>query len=172
MTNASVDLLARIAVAVGLELSVRAYPGGHPIRDAAQVALLAAFRARLHPTLRWSTEVPLPILGDLRRWDSVVAGDGWRCGVEAETAPRDWQALAGRIELKRRDGEVDAVILVLPETRRAREFLQAVAGFIPTVFPVPARQVLARLGEGHDPGGSGVVVLRSLQVHRPERERG
>jgi len=123
----------------------------------------------LHPTLRWSTEVPLPIPGDLRRWDGVVGGDAWRCGVEAETAPRDWQALAGRIEIKRRDGEVDGVVLVLPETRRAREFLQAAAGFVPSVFPVPARQVLSRLGEGHDPGGSGIVVLRSLSGRRTGR---
>jgi len=173
MVNVSVDLLARVAATVGLDLSVRVFPGGQPLRDAAQIALLAAFRARLHPGIRWSTEVPLPIQGDLRRWDGMISAGEWRNGVEAETAARDWQALAGRIELKRRDGRVDGVILVLPETRRTRAFLQAAATFTPSVFPVPARQVLARLAAGQDPGGSGIVVLRVPRGQpRPGETRG
>ena len=105
--------------------------------------------------------MPLPIHGDQRRWDGLISGEGWRYGVEAETAPRDWQALSGRLELKRRDGGVDGVILVLPETRRTRAFLAAAVAFIPSVFPVPPRQLLARLAAGANPGGSGIIVLRA-----------
>jgi transcriptional regulator with XRE-family HTH domain len=154
------SLLARVGAALGLDLALRYFPTGSPVRDRAHIQLLAAFRARLSPTLRWETEVPLPIERDLRRWDGMVSGPAWRSGVEAETAPRDWQALAGRIQLKQRDGRVDGVILVLPETHRSRDFLRAAAPLVATVFPIPARLLLARLGTGENPGGSGIVVLR------------
>ena len=51
---------------VGLDLVIRTYPAGDPIRDRAQLALLERLRVRLHPSLRWRPEVPLPIEGDLR----------------------------------------------------------------------------------------------------------
>jgi transcriptional regulator with XRE-family HTH domain len=81
--------VARLMATVGLELSARAYPGGHPLRDAGHVELLAALRGELHRTVRWATEVPLPTPGDLRAWDAMVTGHGWMYGVEAETGPRD-----------------------------------------------------------------------------------
>jgi len=37
---------------VGLDLSVKSYAGGSPLRDRAHAALLARLRARLHPRLR------------------------------------------------------------------------------------------------------------------------
>lgn len=58
--------LSRMAAMVGLDLSTRLYPGVTPLRDAAQIALLSSFRATLHRSLRWATEVPLPIAGDQR----------------------------------------------------------------------------------------------------------
>src|SRR6185436_18969231 len=81
MADVSLDLLARVAAIAGLDLSVRAFPGGHPLRDAAHVALLTAFRARLNARLRWSTEVPLPHPGDQRRWDGMVSDRLWRYGI-------------------------------------------------------------------------------------------
>jgi hypothetical protein len=163
MPTVQLDLLARVTALVGLDLSVRTFPGGHPLRDHAHLELLLSFRARLHPSLRWSTEVPLPSQGDPRAWDGMVRGVGWRYGVEAETAPNDWQALSRRIELKKRDGMVDGVILLLPETRRTRLFLEAAQKVIPGLFPVPPRRILGRLGEGLDPGGSGIAVLRQVR---------
>ncbi len=160
MTDVSLDLLARIAAVVGLELAVRAFPGAHPLRDAAHVMLLSALRSRLHRRLRWALEVPLPIIGDPRRWDGLIADGEWRYGVEAETTPRDWQALAGRLALKARDGGTDGVLLLLPETRRVRAFLGAAESMIPVTFPVPARTALSRLAAGQNPGGNAIVVLR------------
>ena len=55
-----------LLAAVGLDLVVRAYPGGDPARDAAHTALLERLRVRLHPSLGWRTEVPLPLPGDRR----------------------------------------------------------------------------------------------------------
>jgi transcriptional regulator with XRE-family HTH domain len=91
----TVDLLVHVGIAVGLDVTVRAYPGGEPLRDSPQFALLEMLRRRVHASLRWAFEVGLPIPGDQRRWDAVVAGPTWGVAVEAEATPRDWQALIG-----------------------------------------------------------------------------
>jgi len=123
------------------------------------MALLARFRSRLHRTLGWGLEVPLPRPGDQRAWDALVTGPGWRLGVEAETAPRDGQALARRLELKRRDGDVQGVILAVPNTRRTRIFLRETGTLIADNFPVTGERALELLGAGVSPGGSAIVVV-------------
>lgn len=90
----------------------------------------------------------MPIPGDQRAWDAVVAGNGWRLGVEAETAPRDTQALVRRLALKQRDGEVDTVIVVLPRTRRVREFLHEAGPILSPFFPGSASDALRLLRAG------------------------
>jgi transcriptional regulator with XRE-family HTH domain len=150
---------AELLAAVGLELSVRAYPAGAPLRDAAHADLLRRFRARLHRSLDWATEVPLPIPGDLRAWDAMVTGDRWRCGIEAETRPRDGQALERRIALKQRDGEVDFVILLLLDSRHNRAFVREHADLLHARFPVAGARALELLGAGVAPGGNAVVLL-------------
>ena len=157
--SVSVLQLARLMAVVGLELSSRAFPVGEPIRDAAHVALLARFRSRIAGSVRWATEVPLPMPGDRRAWDALIAGDGWRYGVEAETGPRDSQALARRLNLKVRDGEVDGVILVLPRSRRSRDFLRSADASLKPSLPVDGARALDLLGAGHDPTGSAVVLV-------------
>src|SRR3954465_1289028 len=56
MEHVDVMLLARMCAVVGLDLSLRAYPGGDPIRDARQLGVLRQFHALLHPTVGWGTE--------------------------------------------------------------------------------------------------------------------
>lgn len=158
--NVPLVRLARCAAAVGLDLVVRAYPGSAPVRDMAHEALLEDVRAFLHPSLRWATEVPLPIPGDQRAWDGMILGPGWRFGVEAETSPADGQALARRISLKLRDGEVDGVLLVIRDERRAREFLRVAAPSLEGLFTIDARQVLAALRNGRRLSGNAIVLLR------------
>src|SRR5688572_22572737 len=82
-----------VAAVVGLRLSVRAFPMGRAVRDEAQLALVARLRTELHPSLAWRTEVPIPIVGDLRAWDASIGGPGWTVYVDAETRIRDVQAL-------------------------------------------------------------------------------
>lgn len=151
--------LARCATAVGLELSMRLFPGGSPVRDTAHVQLLADFRAYLHRSVRWATEVPLPIAGDKRAWDAVITGSGWRFGVEAETAPRDGQALNRRLQLKVRDGGTDGVILVLRDSRRTASFLRETADELLPNFPVPGRRAIELLAAAVDPGGNAIVIV-------------
>src|SRR6266516_4198392 len=64
-----VDFVAAVCAVVGLELVIKAYPGGDPLRDRAHDALLGRLRAVLPLSLRLRTEQPLPIPGDLRAWD-------------------------------------------------------------------------------------------------------
>jgi transcriptional regulator with XRE-family HTH domain len=155
----SVLRLAQLSEAVGLEISLRFYTGGPPLRDAAHAALLTRFRQAIHPKLRWATEVPFPRPGDQRAWDAVVSDTGWRYGVEAETAPRDVQALARRLAMKLRDGGTDGVLLVLPKTRRVRELLVAGRGLLDATLPVPGATARARLAAGLDPGGNAILLI-------------
>jgi hypothetical protein len=157
--NVSIWQMTRLMTTVGLDLAIKAFPGGQPVRDAAQVALLTRFRSRLHPTLRWATEVPLPVQGDQRAWDAVVPGAGWRFGIEAETAPTDVQALLRRIALKHRDSGLDGVILVLGSTRRTRALVTGARDLLASAFPVPGRRALELLAAGVALQGNALVVI-------------
>jgi transcriptional regulator with XRE-family HTH domain len=157
--DVSIAGLCRLLAVVGLEVSAHAFPTGEPIRDRAHVALLCRFRQHIHRSLRWRTEVPLPIAGDLRAWDGHVSGAGWRIGVEAETRPTDLQALERRLALKLRDGCVDAVILVLANPRHNRALVQAHRDELVERFPVPGRRALELLAAGLHPGGNAVVLM-------------
>ena len=68
--------------------------------------------------------MPLPNAGDRRAWDAVIGIARVRIGVEAETRARDEQELERRLSLKRRDGGVDHVILLLADTRSNRLFVR------------------------------------------------
>lgn len=150
--------LACLGAAVGLDVRLRAYPAGDPLRDAGQQRLLERLLTRLHPSLRWSSEVPLPIEGDLRAWDAVIRSDGWRLAVEAETVLDDLQALERRLSLKHRDGGGDHVLLLVADTHRNRRALAAAPGAFADL-PLGTRAVLAALRAGREPGGSGIVIL-------------
>lgn len=150
---------ARLCAILGLDLSVRAFPAGDPIRDAAQIALLERLRSRCHASLRWHTEVPFHIQRDRRAWDATISNGSWSAGIEAETAVTDIQALDRRLALKERDGGMDRVILVLLDSRRNRTALRSSGGFLNLRFPVDARAALFALAAGTDPGGNALVLL-------------
>jgi transcriptional regulator with XRE-family HTH domain len=154
----SLLVIARLSAVVGLKPTLQLFPDGDPIRDIAHVHLLERLHARIHPQLRWRTEVPLPIAGDPRAWDATIAGLGFVVGVEAETRVRDAQAVGRRINLKQRDGELDHVILLVAGTRANRRALVAASG-LAEAFPISQRDCLRALREGGDPGGSSIIVL-------------
>ncbi len=149
---------AALGAAVGLDIRLRAYPAGDAIRDAGSQRLLERLHARLHPRLRWSTEVVLPIDGDLRAWDAIIRGEAWRLAVEAETVLDDIQAVERSLALKQRDGGIDHAILLVADTRRNRMALAAAPGAF-AALPLRTRGVLRALGAGRDPGSSGIVIL-------------
>lgn len=153
----SVQALLCIADVVGLSVAIRTYPGPDAVRDAGHARLLERFRRRLHPALRFRTEVPLPISGDRRAWDAVVTGQGWQLPIEAETVIDDLQAIERKLGLKLRDGGFDHVVLVVSETPRNRAALRSAP--MAAMFPVTAVAVESALRAGRDPGGSGIVIL-------------
>ena len=88
-----------------------------------------------------------------------IRGSGWTIGVEAETRPRDVQALKRRLALTQRDGGVDGLLLVLLDSRHNRALLRADADALAEQFPVPGRRALELLGAGIVPGGNAIVLL-------------
>src|SRR5262249_24092604 len=130
-----------------------------PLRDAAHIALLDRLRARLHPSLRFQTEVPFPAVSDFRAWDAVIAGPGWRHGVEAETRPTDRQALERRLALKLRDGDVDSLSLLLLNSQYNRDFVRTHRSVLAERFPLARRRALQLLAGGVDPGMSAIILL-------------
>jgi len=154
------ERLVLIAAALGLDLPLRAFPSGEPVRDVAQLALLASFRRLLAATLPWRTEVPLRVPGDRRAWDAVIDGPGWRVAVEAETRLRDVQALARRIGLKQRDDRTDVVILLVADTRNNRHVLRLATPDLAATFPTSGRASVHALSEGRQPAGSAIVLQR------------
>jgi transcriptional regulator with XRE-family HTH domain len=156
----SVDVLAaaRTCSVLGMELGISTHLIGSPARDRAHVALLERFRSRLAPSLTWRTEVPLPIIGDARAIDGVVAGREFRAMVEAETRLGDVEATERKMQLKQRDSGIGRKILLLNETRHNRAVVDATPELRES-FPMRTREVLGALGRGHDPGGDGIVFL-------------
>ena len=157
--SVSIEQASALLAIVGLELSVRVFPAGEPIRDRAHAALIDRLRSRVHASLRVRTEVPFPGPSDRRAWDVVISGAGWRMGVEAETRPRDLQALDRRMALKLRDGDVESASLLLLDSRFNRDFMRAHGRTLAERFPVPGRRALACLANGADPGGGAVILL-------------
>jgi transcriptional regulator with XRE-family HTH domain len=155
----SIEQASVLLSAVGLELSVRAYPAGEPVRDAAHAALLDRLHARVHRTLRFQTEVPFPSPGDRRAWDAVIAGAAWRNGVEAETRPRDLQAMERRLALKFKDSDVTSMTLLLLDSRHNRDFMRALGDALRDRFPLPGRRALELFGAGVNPGANSIILL-------------
>lgn len=153
----SIETLSRVCAVVGLDLSIKAYPGGQPLRDRAHVALFERFRGAVGAAWAWSAEVPLPIPGDKRAWDRVLRGAGVVIGVEGETRPTDMQELGRRLGLKKRDGGVDRLILVLSDSEWCRRIVRL--NDLDGAFPVPGKVALKALVDGRDPGGDAIVLI-------------
>jgi transcriptional regulator with XRE-family HTH domain len=155
----TIDSACILSAALGLQASLRFYPEQSPVRDRAHVALLECFRQELHQSLRWRTEVPLPIPGDLRAWDAVVAGSDWQLGVDAETNLHDVQAFERRLSLKQRDADGMTVILLVAATSGNRQALASARTALRGLLPHDTREILAAVRKGVRPPGSGIVVL-------------
>jgi transcriptional regulator with XRE-family HTH domain len=151
------ETLARLGTAVGFDLSVKLYPAGVPLRDKAHAELLARFKRLASTTWTWAAEVPLPAPGDKRAWDRLMRGVGVAIGVDGETRPTDMQELQRRLALKKRDGGVDRLILVLPNSEWCRRLVRL--NDLDAAFPVPGKVALKALAEGLDPGGDAVILI-------------
>jgi len=162
MDRLSIVTASRIAAVLGLDLSVRSYPGPNPMRDAAHAERLARVLRHVRPPLTCQLEAPLrqhegrPF--EQRAWDAVAQSLGRRTAFEMEMRLRDGQALERRIELKRRDDPVDSLVLLVADTKSNRQVLRE----NPTLFASLARMTIGSvtrmLREGHHPPSALVLV--------------
>ena len=152
------DELARHAAVLGLDLSLKAYPDGSPVRDAGQLRLLERFRARVGDRWAWKSEVPVAGFGDRRAWDVELSGPG-RVAVDAETRLHDVQALQRRCETKLRDSAVDRLVLLVAATRHNRRVLREHRRALSSTLPLDTGTVMAALTQGALPHANGIVVL-------------
>jgi transcriptional regulator with XRE-family HTH domain len=154
--------LAAHAAAVGLRARIRLYPEGPPIRDAAQVALIREFRARLHPDIGFTLESPaieVPGANDVRAFDALLTIGACRCGVELYTRFHDCQAQLRAALVKQRDAGVDRLLVVVKATHANRRAVAAAADLIATTLPLGTRQTMRALAAARDPGANGLVML-------------
>jgi transcriptional regulator with XRE-family HTH domain len=149
---------ARISAVLGADLSIKLFPGGPPLRDAAHAALLVRFDRRVPTTWTNQHESPMPSFGDQRAWDRRLGGPV-SIGVEAETRPMDLQALERAIRQKQRDSGVARVLLVISDTDRNRALLRIALPILRPSFPLTTREVFQALRDGRDPGADGLVVI-------------
>jgi transcriptional regulator with XRE-family HTH domain len=151
--------LAVHAAAVGLRLSVKLWPIGGGIRDAAQARYIATFVARVGRLWRVMLEAPIPIAGDLRAIDILLLNDAARVAVEVITRLADLQAQVRSAQLKARDIGATRLILVVAATRANRAALNAARGTLAEAFDLDTRRLMADLAAGRDPGRDGIVLL-------------
>lgn len=88
----------------------------------------------------------------------MISGAGWQLAVEAGTVVEDVQSLERRLALKRRDGGIEHVLVLLADTRRNRQAIAAA----PSAFADldrDVRAVLRSLAVGRDPGVDALVLL-------------
>jgi transcriptional regulator with XRE-family HTH domain len=152
---------SQIATVPGLDLVVRLYPGGEPLRDAAQQERLRRLLGQVQPPLGFRTEVPLPPWPERmeqRAWDAVLTDGRERTAVEVEMRIRDGQALERRLALKRRDDKVENFVLVVADTRTNRQLLREHPDLFSDLPRLTRRAVLVAVRAGRHPP-SGVVLL-------------
>ena len=151
--------LTRHAAAVGLRLSIKLWPVGGGIRDAAQARYVAAFVARVGRPWNVVLEAPVPIAGDLRADDVVLKSATLIIAVEVVTRLADLQAQIRAAQLKARDIGAGRLILVVTGTNANRAALGTVRATLVESFDTDTRRILGDLAAGRDPGRDGIVIL-------------
>lgn len=153
------DQLAVHAAAVGLRLSVKLWPVGGGVRDAAQARYVAAFVARVGRAWSVTLEAPIPVAGDLRAVDILLAAGSIRMAVEVVTRLADLQAQVRAAQLKARDIGATRLLMVVAGTRANRRVLADTRWTLSSAFDLDTRRVIADLAAGRDPGRDAIVVL-------------
>jgi transcriptional regulator with XRE-family HTH domain len=162
----SVLAASRAASVLGLNLSIRAYPGGMSIRDAGQAPRLAWLTSCIGRPLTYRLDAPLPPAPDRleqRAWDLLITGTGERTAAEFEARLYDIQAQTRRWWLKRRDDPVDHFLLVVADTAANRRVLAEFAHLFVELPRLRTDAVVKLLMAGRHPP-TGIVLLRAARI--------
>jgi len=151
--------LQRHVAVLGLQLSVRLYPGGRRVLDAPQLALLGRLRERLEPAWRWELEMPVPLPRDLRAADARLTRDDVTLVVEAITRLSDVQAQVRAAQLKARDLNATRLLLLVGGSSANRAALREAGEMLSAAFATGTRRLLTVLETGDDPGRDCLIVL-------------
>jgi transcriptional regulator with XRE-family HTH domain len=152
--------LASWGAALGFDVPIRAFPTGSPLRDVAQLKLIARARAAIGDLWTWRTEVPVSRNpNDRRAFDAVLSGSAGRIGLEAITRLTDAQAQVRAITLKQEAAGLDRMVLVLAQTRHNRAALGIAAPTLAAAFPASPREMLHALRSGRLPTANGIVLV-------------
>jgi transcriptional regulator with XRE-family HTH domain len=144
---------------LSLDLVLKTYPGGAPLRDSPHVRLVNRFLELIPPVVPRRLEAPIPIPRDLRAWDVLLMLGSARVGVAVETRLHDWQELLRREQQKARDTPVDYLFLVLANTHSNRRAVKEAGAALRSELPQDGRAIRAALRLARDPGASGLLFL-------------
>jgi len=150
-----------LADSVGLDVSVKAYPGRLPTRDAGHAKRLHKLLSHVRPPLRFGTEVQLPPrdgVPEQRAWDAMLYAPDGETGVELEQRLYDVQAQTRRIRLKWRDSGVQRLLLVIADTEANRRALRLFPEYFADLPRLRTATVLSLLDAGNRPP-TGVMLL-------------
>jgi transcriptional regulator with XRE-family HTH domain len=152
--------VCRVARALGLAASMRLYPAGSPVRDAAQLGVLDRVDAILGKPLRSRREVLLPADEELRAWDAAISDEDGVAFVDAESRIGDVQELSRRLERKMRDDPRSSIlILAVARTRHNSAVLAEHRERVRSLLPLDGAAILRALRAGRLPAASGIVVI-------------
>ena len=154
----SVRDASKILSAVGLKLWMQTFLLGSPLHDAGHLRLLAEFESRLSPSVTPVREWPIPGSPGGRALDLLLVGLPKRTGAEAETVVDDLQALERDMNVKKREADLERMVLVVRGSHRNRGIIRDSPAFRRS-FPATTGGILAALSTGRDPGADGIVLI-------------
>ncbi len=156
-----IGLLAAYGAAVGLDVSIKAFDGGSPLRDAGQLPLLGRFQISIRQG-DWRIESEVPVLQDARdrrAFDLVLRRRSVVVAIEGISHLSDGQDQVRRIVLKQQAAGIPIAVIVLADTRHNRMAARMAAPTLEPAFPMAPRAVMQALRAGKPPAENGIVFI-------------
>ena len=170
----SLAIVFRIMAALGMDLSVKAYPGaGIGLRDSGQLALAELIRAQANESWRVAFEVPTREDGR-QAADLVFFGVSGGLHLELESRLVDFQAQLRSGQLKReaiqqRHAARFAFVLALRDTLANRAAVRAHAGVVRAALPSRSSDIWRSIRTGGPMQADGLLWLRPAMQRRAIR---
>jgi transcriptional regulator with XRE-family HTH domain len=185
----SLDALAAMSVALGVDLSIRCFPGTGPrLVDRFQAPMIESFLRGLHP--RWSARLEVPVLTPVRGVIDAVIRDREAPTIVSTEFQSEFRRIEQQIRWNNekalglavdhgRDGKSTQIevstLLVLRSTVATREVARTYEATLRSAFPAPYAAMLSALRSASAPWpGSGLLWMRvengsAVLLDRPPR---